>query len=194
MALRPSADTQWALALAALLLATLASLHLMGQPWWCQQGDLAPWSSEVDSVHNSQHLVDPYTLTHVLHGFGFYAILWTVLGRRGSRFSQRDRFVVAMAAEGAWEVFENTDFVIQRYRDYTISLDYFGDSVLNSLGDMTAAAIGYGAAMTLPLWASVAAFAGIEALLLLWIRDSLLLNMLMLAWPLDAVANWQSGG
>lgn len=177
-----------AVALAALLLVTAATLHLMGQPWWCERGDLRPWISEVQSAHNSQHLADPYTLTHVLHGLGFYLIVWALL--RG-RFEQRDRFLVAMAAEAVWEVWENTDFVISRYRDSTISLDYYGDSVVNALGDIVATAAGYGLAMALPLWGSVAVFAGIEVLLMVWIRDSLFLNILMLIWPIESIKTWQ---
>lgn len=180
-----------ALGLAALLIVTAAALHFMGQPWWCVRGDLAPWTSAVNSAHNSQHLADPYTLTHVLHGFGFYFILWAVAGRW---LGQADRFTVAMVVEAAWELFENTDFVIERYREATISLDYFGDSIINSLGDVVACAAGYLFAMAAPAWASVAGFAGVELLLALWIRDGLLLNILMLVWPIDAIKNWQMGG
>jgi hypothetical protein len=179
-----------ALAVAALLVVTAAILHAMGQPWWCAQGDLSPWSSAVDSAHNSQHLGDPYTLTHVLHGFAFYALLWAVAG---ARWSPRQRFLVALAAESAWELFENTDFVINRYREATISLDYFGDSIINSMGDIVACAAGYLAAAAIPTYASIATFAGVEILLMLWIRDSLLLNILMLVWPIEAIKNWQTG-
>lgn len=179
-----------AAAVLVLMLATAAVLHGMGRPWWCVRGDLAPWSSEVASAHNSQHLVDPYTLTHVLHGLGFYAILWALAG---GRLSPRQRFLLAMGIEAAWEIFENTDFVIQRYREATISLDYFGDSVINSLGDILACACGYALAAGLPLWGSLATFAGVELLLILWIRDSLLLNILMLLWPVEAIKTWQGG-
>jgi len=180
-----------AAALAALLVAATTALHLMGQPWWCTQGDLLPWASDINSAHNSQHLVDAYTLTHALHGFAFYAILWAVAG---AKLAQPHRFIIAMAAEASWEVFENTEFVINRYREATISLDYLGDSVVNSLGDIAAAAVGYGVAMVVPVGASVAAFAGVEILLLLWIRDSLLLNIIMLVWPLESIKAWQMGG
>lgn len=177
--------------LAAILVTTAATLHLMGQPWWCAQGDLAPWASDINSPHNSQHLVDAYTLTHLLHGIALYAVLWA---SAGTKLQQRHRFIIAVAIEAAWEVFENTDLVIGRYREATISLDYFGDSILNSLGDIAACAIGYAAAMAMPAWASVATFAGVEILLLLWIRDSLLLNIVMLVRPLEAIKTWQLGG
>ena len=176
--------------LAPILLVTGAILLLMGQPLWCAVGDPAPWSSEVGSAHNSQHLGDPYTLTHLLHGFAFYAILWALLAHR---VGQAGRFTIAMLVEAAWEIFENTDMIIERYRAATISLDYFGDSVANSLADIVACALGYLAAMTLPIWASVAVFAGVELLLMAWIRDSLLLNILMLVWPIEAIKSWQMG-
>lgn len=177
--------------LSAALATTAAMLYVMGQPWWCVRGDLTPWSFDVNSPHNSQHLFDPYTLTHVLHGLAFYAILYRVAGER---LPQRVRFAIAMLAEAAWEIIENTDFVIERYRETTISLDYYGDSIVNALGDVIACAVGYGLALWAPVWASLALFAGIEILLLLWIRDSLLLNIVMLAWPLDVVYDWQTRG
>ena len=184
-------DSRNAIALAALLLAAMGTLHLMGQPWWCSEGDLWPWAADINSTHNSQHLVDAYTLTHVLHGIALYAILWALAG---ARLEQRNRFLVAMAVETAWEIFENTDFVIGRYREATISLDYFGDSILNSIGDIGACATGYALAMAIPAWASVALFAGVEIFLLLWIRDSLLLNIVMLLRPLESIKAWQLGG
>ncbi len=177
--------------LAALISVTAAALSLMGQPWWCARGDLAPWSFDVNSPHNSQHLFDPYTLTHVLHGLALYGVMWWLARKR---LAHGTRFSIAMVAEAAWEIIENTDFVIDRYRETTISLDYHGDSVLNSLADIVACAVGYGFALVAPVWASVALFAGIEVLLLAWIRDSLLLNILMLLWPLDAVYDWQTRG
>jgi hypothetical protein len=183
-------DARSAAAVLLLMLVSAAVLHGMGQPWWCAQGDLTPWSFAVNSPHNSQHLFDPYTLTHVLHGIAFYALLWALAG---GRLSLRQRFLLAMAVEAAWEIFENTDFVIQRYREATISLDYFGDSIINSLGDILACAAGYLMAAGLPLWGSIATFAGVEILLLVWIRDSLLLNILMLLWPIEAIKAWQSG-
>jgi len=178
-------------AVAAILIVAGATLHLMGQPWWCAQGDLVPWASDINSPHNSQHLVDAYTLTHLLHGIALYAVLRALAG---GRLAQRHRFIITIALEAAWEVFENTDLVIGRYREATISLAYFGDSIVNSLGDLTACAIGYGAAMALPAWGSAATFAGVEIFLLLWIRDSLLLNIIMLVRPLEAIKTWQTGG
>jgi hypothetical protein len=101
---------------------------------------------------------------------------------------------VAIALESAWEVLENTDWVIERYRETTMSLDYYGDSVLNSVADIGACAVGYGLAAWFPAWASAVSFGAIEMLTLVMIRDSMLLNVLMLVWPVEAIRNWQMAG
>jgi len=176
------------LALIALLAATAVVLSAMGRPWWCQAGDAAPWSGDIWSRHNSQHLVDPYTISHLLHGVALYGLLWILLhGRSGPQA----RAAIALGVEIAWEIVENTDAMIERYRTATISLDYHGDSVANSLGDILAFVVGYLGAGVLPVWVSVLGFFVVDGLLVLWIRDSLLLNILMLVHPIEAVKAWQ---
>lgn len=177
---------------ACLAIAALTALVLrgMGRRWWCKGGEWWPWAGDIWSPHASQHLFDPYTFTHVLHGVGFYALLALALGRW---LDPRRRLVLAVLLESAWEVLENTDAVIQHYRTETISLDYFGDSVLNSMADVLACTAGYLGAMVLPVGASVAGFVAVEALLALWVRDGLLLNIVMLLWPIQAVKAWQMG-
>jgi len=179
------------LALAAVLAAAAVVLHAMGRPWWCRAGDLVPWSVAVRSRHNSQHLVDAYSVTHAMHGLLFYWVLWLVLGRDAGPTA---RAAIALGIETTWEIVENTNFIIERYRAATISLDYYGDSVANSVADIVCFVGGYVAAAALPAWISVAAFAAAEVLLLVLIRDSLLLNMLMLVHPVEAVKTWQLGG
>lgn len=176
----------WALMFAAALLMVF-QLFYQGRIWWCRQGDYALWSSEVFSSHNSQHLFDPYTFTHILHGVLFYWIATLIFPKMSSAW----RLLIAIAVEGAWEVLENTNAVIERYREATISLDYYGDSVANSLGDLFACAVGFVIAQKLKLWWSLAFFIVTEIVLIFWIRDSLLINIVMLIYPLDAVKNWQ---
>lgn len=162
----------------------------MGRIWWCKCGLARPWSGEIATLHNSQHLFDPYTFTHVLHGIAFYAIIWLVVNRcTGAGV----RFVIAVGIEAVWEIIENTSLVIDRYRATTISIGYYGDSILNSLTDIVACSLGYMLAMCLPIWVSVTIFVSVEAILLWWIRDSLLLNILMLIRPHEAVKSWQQG-
>ncbi len=170
---------------AAIVVAAAVLLRAEGRIWWCACGSWIPWSWIVFSRHNSQHLVDPYSFSHILHGLLFYA------GLAALRVPHRIRFPIALALEAGWEVLENSDLVIQRYREATISLDYYGDSVANSLSDIAFCALGYWAAMRVPVRVSVALYALIEIVMLVAIRDNLTLNVLMLVWPLESVKAWQ---
>lgn len=165
-------------------------LVAMGRPLTYRHGPVRLWSSDVQSDQNSQQLADPYTFTHVTHG----VVLFWLVGLVGRSLPLGTRAILALALECAWEVLENTDLVIQRYRAATASLGYYGDSVLNSIGDVSAAAIGCALAAWLPVWPLVAGIVIVEATLALWIRDNLTLNVLMLLRPIDAIRRWQIGG
>ena len=145
-----------------------------------QAGDLWPWTWDVWSRHCSQHLVDPYTLSHLQHGIGLYLLLT----RSGAaRLTPDMRLLLVALVEAAWEITENTNWMIERYRTTTISLDYYGDSILNSLCDYLACVAGVLLAVRLPWQISLGLFVALEVLCICWIRDSLLLNILMLALP-----------
>jgi uncharacterized protein DUF2585 len=178
-------------AVVLVLAAVAAILAAMGRAWWCRAGDGGLWAGDVWSRHNSQHFLDPYAFTHVLHGLVFYALVWAVFRRHAGAVG---RAWIGFLLEAAWEVIENTDVVIGRYRAATISLDYYGDSVANSIGDILSYGVGYALAGVLPVWVSVATFVLVDGLLVLWIRDSLLLNVLMLVHPIEAVRQWQAHG
>ncbi len=177
------------LAVAAVLAAAAFRLRAQGRLWLCSCGRFRVWLGDAWGSETSQQLFDPYSFTHVLHGFAFAGLLALVLPRAGWRW----RLALAVAAEAAWEVFENTEFVINRYREATAALGYTGDTVVNSLGDVLASAAGVLLARRLGLVRSLAVFALTEAVLLFWIRDSLLLNIIMLIYPLDSVRRWQTG-
>lgn len=144
----------------------------------------------VDTPDNSQELLDWYSLSHVIHGLGFYGILHLV----ARRWPLSVRALVATLVEVGWEVVENTPFIIDRYREATISLDYFGDSVVNSVSDVLAMLFGFSLARVLPVWASVVLAIALEALAAYLIRDGLILNIIMLVHPVDAIRAWQAGG
>ena len=162
----------------------------MGRNLWCTCGRLVPWVGDAWGPENSQHLADPYTFTHLTHGVLLYLLLRIVAGRT----PLGTRALMALVLESSWEIVENTDFVIDRYRTATKALGYHGDSVANSIGDILACMAGFGLASWLPVAATVALTLAQEVALLLWIRDSLLLNVVLLAHPIEAVKRWQLGG
>jgi Protein of unknown function (DUF2585) len=173
------------------LIIALAAAYLLwiGRAPMCKCGYVKLWHGQVVSSENSQHISDWYTPSHIIHGFLFFGALWMV----GRRLSFGWRLAIATLVECAWEIVENSDAVIERYRTVTISLDYFGDSVLNTVCDVLAMVFGFWLASRLPVWASATLIIAAEATTILLIRDGLALNVLMLLYPLDSVATWQAG-
>jgi hypothetical protein len=163
---------------------------MLGRVWWCKCETWVPWSWNVWSVHNSQHVIDWYSFSHLQHGLLFYGLFRLALGSR----ARGGRFLAAVSLEAAWEVLENSPIIINRYRAVTASLDYFGDTVINSAADIGCCILGYWIATRLPAWATVALFVVVEVVMVVWIRDSLLLNVLMLTFPIEAVRQWQTPG
>ena len=179
----------WMIAL-GMALATAAILLLMGRPLICACGEVKLWTGAVQSADNSQHIADWYTPSHIIHGFLFYALGWLFLRRN----PYGDRLLMAVAIEAAWELLENSQWIIDRYREATFAFGYNGDSVLNSMADIGWMTLGFLAARRLPVWASMLIAIGFEWLPLWTIRDNLTLNVLMLVAPVDAVRVWQGGG
>jgi hypothetical protein len=176
--------------LLGLLLILAAAIELaMGREPWCRCGTIRLWTGAVNSPENSQQVADWYTPSHIVHGLLFYA----ALALAAPRLPLGARALIALAVEIVWEITENTSWVIDRYRAATIALDYYGDSVLNSVSDMLAMLLGFWLAKLLPAWASVLLALALEALALAVIRDNLTLNVLMLLWPVQAVRDWQAG-
>ena len=170
-----------------ILLAVIAIERIETHRWWCICGQYYPWSTDIWSTHNSQHLLDPYSFTHVLHGIALAGLI--ALG--ASRTTLPWRLCIAILIEGSWEILENSSFIINRYRTETLSVGYQGDSIFNSLGDIMSCAIGFMIAMKLGWKRSIALFLIIEAVMLFWIRDSLLLEVIMLIYPLSGIKSWQ---
>jgi hypothetical protein len=177
------------LAIIVVVAAALVQLHRQGRIWVCSCGDVRLWVGNTWSPENSQQFLDPYSFTHLLHGFIFYGLLALII----PRWPLAWRLWLAVSFEALWEIVENTNFIIDRYRGVTVAIGYQGDTILNSLGDILSFGVGFMLARRLGLFRSVGVFVVTEVVLLIWIRDSLTLNVIMLVWPIDAIKAWQMG-
>jgi len=180
---RPWVDT------VIVVIVTVVLLRLEGRLWWCKCGSPALWIGDAWGPHTSQHLFDPYSFSHIVHGVLFGGIAWLVLRRQPFAW----QFCLAVAIECSWEVVENTGAVISRFRAATAAVGYEGDTIANALGDILAAAAGTALAHRIGLKWSILFVLANELVLLVWIRDGLLLNILMLVYPIEGIRAWQAG-
>jgi hypothetical protein len=164
-------------------------LRLQGRLWMCACGYVMLWAGDIYSADNSQHIFDPYTLTHVIHGFMFIALVHLLL----PALSETWKLVGALTLEALWEVIENSAVVIERYRAGTIAIGYTGDTILNSFGDILACVVGAVVARKLGVVKTLLLAGILEVVLLVFVRDSLLLNIIMLIYPLESLRSWQGG-
>ena len=175
-------------ACAFILFAVALIEYSQGRLWWCPAGDWSLWSWTVMSQHNSQHVIDAYSFTHVLHGMTEFFILALLF----PRVPVARRLFIAICVEGCWEGVENTAYVINRYREVTISLNYFGDSIVNSLSDILCCGLGFLLARALRFWRSAVVFVLTETVLILTIHDSLTINLIQLLCPTETIRHWQN--
>jgi hypothetical protein len=176
-------------AIALLIVLQVVVLRYQGRVWWCACHGWAIWVGDTWSSHNSQHVLDPYTFSHIMHGVIFCGAIWLVM----RKISVVWAFVISSGMEVFWEILENSTFIINRYREGTASVGYLGDSIVNSVSDVACCATGFIIARYLGLRLSILLFAVTEIVMAIIYRDNLTLNVLMLVCPIDAVKQWQMG-
>jgi len=184
---QPKNNTFAYIGLTILVIATALLLQFQGRSWFALDGSFYLWIGDAWSDQNSQHWTDPYSFSHVLHGVLFFGLLYFL----SDKLSWMWRFNISVLLEAIWEVVENSSVIIDRYRDAG-ALGYTGDSIINSMGDLFYCGLGFVIAHYLGLTKSIILFILVEIGLLLTIRDSLIINIIMLIHPIDAIKEWQS--
>lgn len=146
----------WYSLLSLLLVGLMGAMELwLGRNLACPCG-IKLWHSVISNYGNSQHLFDWYSMVHVLHGLAYY---WLVtLFDRKNKLSIIQKFVIAVFLSCAFEVIENTKWIIAAYRSHYSTFHYTGDSVVNSIGDVISVSIGFWVTTKAKLWMSITFF------------------------------------
>ena len=188
-----SASSRWlwiVVAVLVVVVVTAAAELAMGRLPLGPDGTFGWLETDIWSSAQSQRVADPYSFSHIVHGFLFYGLLFLT----ARRWPMAARFVAAVALEGGWEILENSPIIIDRYRAVTIAQGYVGDSILNSISDIGMCAAGFLMAANMRISMSVAFVVAVELLMLFLIRDNLTLNIVMLVAPIEAIKTWQMAG
>lgn len=177
------------LVILAIIAFQAGTLFFLDQPAICECGYVKAWENVVLSPEMSQHLTDWYTFSHIIHGFLFYLLF----GMLFPRISVWKRLAMAVGLEVAWEIAENTPWVINAYRTQALAEGYAGDSIINSVFDTFSMMAGFFLARRLPTWATVSLVVLMEVVVAYYIRDNLTLNILNFVYSFEFIHRWQAG-
>jgi uncharacterized membrane protein YjdF len=133
----------WLLIAALIVVVTVAVLYAMGRAPF-PKGGTQFWYGVRSGPGQSLHFTDVYSFTHVVHGPVYFLLLWLIF-KKGLKWTLPAGllFVLAVGIEAVWEIFENSSFVINRYRQNRAYTGYTGDTIVNSVGDILAMMLGY---------------------------------------------------
>lgn len=171
-----------------------------GQPLISKTGKIMLFWPYASGIENSQQLSDWYSSSHFSHGVIFFFLVGSILTKLG-RFKLVKGFIkdggvrlallVSVCTEALWEVMENSPIIINRYRLTGLAAGYFGDSVINSVSDTLFMVLGFYFAKKFGWKVSLVTVIFLELLALYFIKDNLLLNIIMLLHPVGAINTWQ---
>jgi hypothetical protein len=171
----------------AIMVAQALVLHFMGRVWLCSCGTIRLWVGDIWSSEMSQQVFDWYTASHIVHGILFYGLLHLLLPRAPVLV----RLAIAVGIEAAWEMAENSPWVIEAYRKQALAAGYTGDSILNSLSDTVSMMTGFAIARFFPWKATVALVLVLEIGVGWLVHDNLTLNILNFIHRFPAIEAWQ---
>ena len=116
---------------------TPSNFKLMGRPLWHDPKKIINF--ELDGKGTSQQILDIYSFSHITHGILFYFLIKHLNLFHGATTG----LGVTIILETLWEIFENTPFIINKYRQKKAYKNYKGDSIVNMIGDIILTIVGY---------------------------------------------------
>lgn len=163
------------------------TLWAWGQPLICTCGYVQIWVGSVFSSGNSQHIADWYTLSHIVHGLLVVVVARSLFPRLGYAWILGFAVVTGIG----WEIIEHTDWVLNKFRATTLNQGYLGDSILNAVADYVFMMGGFFLARVMPTAVSLVIIIVLELTAAIIARDSLVLETIMLVYPVQAIEDWQ---
>ena len=134
----------------------------------------------------SQHMFDPHSFIHILHGIIFYLLVGRFIP-----FSLG--LPLAIILEVSWEYLENTDFWIEMTSGHSNQEER--ESIQHVVGAIICCFVGYFfSSLFLNIgvwWFSIVWIVSSEVGCLVYMRDNLFLFVMMMIYQVDSIKRWQ---